>query len=477
MKLPTVRVAGTCLLLAMLAAALIFGALTLTSRLGSTNSFVLIVGGAVVVALCCLPKDWLPSAALAIFLVVPRVALSENDFLNTITPSFIILVVWYARSIFAPRPEFAAVKSRVGVAYKLIAGALLAWLAASVFTNGLLQTSLAWCLDLAVLGLLIVLVPVPANAIANLQRTFLWAAVLMAAYCSVEFLVQRNFLFDPIYAALNIVPAQHWSVYRASGSLGHPLYAGLFFSMAFGVAFGKRLEGGSNKYLLVAGISMLGVLTTVSRNSLGAVAIAAGVIILPNLFRRSSLSPPAKIALAAAVVGGVFGITQASAFQDRLDSDEAQGSTNARGVIVDLAFQVAQASHWIGSGPGSSVSAAAPLNPRGVIIESAYLQLLISVGIPGLLLFALLIAGGVLTAIKYNAYAGLGCLAAYAVSVGFFNVLESSRPTILLLGFALLMAWRDRPIEIGENDPMKPPVGALSMRTAPTNNAVGARSR
>jgi len=456
-------------------------ALAASSAIGVPVMLAAAVGAIALTVLLLMPTDWLPSAALVVFLAVPRVALSVNDLLSTVSPAVLVLLIWYVKSFAeasARRREPGYQPARVSPWAVVTIGLLVAWIFVLLLYRGPRATSLAWSFAFIVLALAIVLVPNAASAVRRLQSTFLWSAVVMALYCVVEYVLGHNFLFERINSLVNTEPLQHWSVYRAYGSLGHPLYAGLFFAMAFAVAFGRRFSGGGNRYLVFAGISMVGAVLTVSRSAIGAIAVTAGIIVLLSLVRRSSIGPGQRVVLALLVVGGVLAVTQVSAFQDRLVSNEAAGSTNARNVVLDIALQAAAANDWLGAGPAMALTAAAPYNPFGVIIESAYLQILISLGIPGLVLFALLVGAAALRAIRVGAYAGLGALAAFVACVAFFNLLESSRPSLVLLGFALLMAWREQPQFGPARDALPADTAATEgVATAVPSTASGARRR
>ncbi len=415
--------------------------LWLAGRIGVGTAVVIplaLIGG---ICLILVPVSWLPSIALVLYLFIPRTTLSLNDLLSTLTPSFMVVIIWGIRSVRTESRDDPGPSALL----KVLCSLTFLWLLLSMVTHRGQLSSLAWSLDFAVMVLMVLLVPLPARAIEQLQTTFLWSSIVMLGICGVEFAAGSNIILDPLYRTLGIPDVQHWSVYRAAGTLGHPLYAGLFFSMVFGLSFGKRVESGKNVYLWFAAASLLGILLTVSRNSLGAVAATIAVVIIPSLFARTSLSMIGKLSIAVLAVAGAIAVTQAPIFQDRLDSQEAIGSTNARNVVVDLAIQASARHGWVGSGPSTSIVSTTPFNPNGVIIENAYLQLLISLGIPGLLLIAALLGGGAVRAIRTGSYGALGALVAYMFSVGFFNIMESSRPSLILAGLVLLMAWRSNP--------------------------------
>lgn len=417
------------------------GVVAVSDRIGATIAVMLVVAACAFAIMLVLPVDALPATALVLYLLVPRVLLATNDFTNTFTPSFVVLAVWFVRSQLSRRTNTSGQDAAGAVPVFLMVGTSI-WVVISLMLNNHEATMAAWALDFIVLFLAPLLVRNTDRAVYMLGTTFLWSSGLMAAMCLIEFAFGRNVFLDPIYSAFDIPDVQHWSVYRAAGTLGHPLHAGLFFAMGFGLAFGRRFEGGGNRYLLFAGVNMLGVLLTVSRSSLGAVVVAAAAIIIPNLLFKSRLGTSTRISLSVLIVTATIALTQVSIFRDRLDSSEAAGSTEARNLLLDIAEQAASAHHWLGAGPGTALVAAAPFNFKGVIIENGYLQLLISLGVPGLLLVVLLLVGGALRAARRGAYAGLGVVVAYAVAIGFFNVLESSRPTLVLGGFALMLAWR-----------------------------------
>lgn len=414
--------------------------LVISSQPGLSAFTLVPLAAAACIALLLVPTDSLLAIALIVYLFIPRTVLSLNDLLSTVTPSLAVVLVWAVRTVTSrDRSRVTAVG---GGTQSLVALSGL-WLVVSLVTHRAQESMIAWSLDFCILLLLLMVVPSSPEARSNLEKAFLWSSVIMVVLCAIEFAAGSNILLDPLYRALGLPEVQHWSVYRATGTLGHPLYAGLFFSMAFGLAFGKRFQVGDNRYLWFAAANILGVLLTVSRNSLGAIAVAVAVVLIPSIFSRSTaLRSGSKILIAAAVAVAAFAVTQAPVFQDRLTSDEAQGSTNARDYIFGVALQAAADHSWLGAGPSTSIVAAAPFNPRGAIMESAYLQTLTSLGVPGLILLCLLIAGGAIRAIRTRSYGPLGLLAAYAFSIGFFNILESSRPSLLLGGLALMLTWQ-----------------------------------
>ncbi|KEP75262.1 hypothetical protein HR12_36205 [Microbacterium sp. SUBG005] len=269
------------------ALALTFGALTLASRVGHPLVIALTVFALAGLMTFLLPVDVLPAVALVAYIFIPRTLLALQSITDVFTPSFIVLLVWAIRSYSRrtqPREVF-----RAPAAARVLAVVFIVWLIVVMLLNRVIPTSLVWMLDFAVLVLIPLFVPFTRKTVENVQRAFLACAVILAAYCMIEFALQFNPV-QPILATFGIPDVQHWSVYRSYATLGHPLYAGLFFAIAFAIALGRKLESRGRFNLVVAGLSLLGLLTTVSRNSIGAVAIASAVMIIASLVTRSRLS-------------------------------------------------------------------------------------------------------------------------------------------------------------------------------------------
>jgi polysaccharide biosynthesis protein PslJ len=198
--------------------------------------------------------------------------------------------------------------------------------------------------------------------------------------------------------------------------------------------------------VVFAAVNLAGIATTVSRGALLAVGIATALLVTVSLLRRSQRIPiQRRIAIALVLVAGLAIVSQAPALQQRTGSAEASSSSLARVQLVDLGLDVAERYDWLGAGPGMASTAARELNTLGLLIENGYIQLLISIGVPGLVLFVLFTASGVGRAAIAGSYSGMAPLVIYLICVGLFNILESNMPALLLLGLASLMAWRSDP--------------------------------
>ena len=73
------------------------------------------------------------------------------------------------------------------------------------------------------------------------------------------------------------------------------------------------------------------------------------------------------------------------------------------------------------------------------VIENSGLQLLISVGIPGLALMVILIAALVINSLKANDIASAAALVAYVICILGFNAIDAIRGMHLLIGLLVLI--------------------------------------
>jgi O-antigen ligase len=172
-----------------------------------------------------------------------------------------------------------------------------------------------------------------------------------------------------------------------------------------------------------------------------ALAAAAAVTLIPALVVRGKLGVFTRVASIALILAAGAFILANPFVQERLNSDEAGESDATRSTLFDLTFYTASQYNWLGSGPNTSAEAVRPYNVNYALVESGYLQLLVSVGIPGLILFFLVLAVSGVLALKRGLFGAAGLLTGYAVAIAFFNVLESNPPTLVLIGFSLVTVW------------------------------------
>jgi|GEM_PF-5761004 len=396
--------------------------------------------GIFIIGVCFTIKlEALPSLALCTYVIIPRTLLAQNELTATLSPSLVILAVWIFRSLGQTNRATAdAPPNRFTRTLAILLGF---WCVLSLLFTFPGYSSIAWLFNFTVLVIIPLLVPTTKRCIARLEKAFTTTASVLAIYCIFEFVLKYNPI-SSILVHLGVPDVQHWSVYRSYGTLGHPLYAGMYFAVAFGIALGRKISGAGNRYLILAGLSLVGLMTTVSRSSIGAVAASAFLILAVHTLSNTNQTRFRGVAITTAIGFAMIGVVSSPIFQARLGSQEVLGSTNARLALTRITIQAASSHHWLGAGPGNSILGAKPFNPTQIIIENGYFQILISLGIPGLLLFIMLVAGTIIASMRNRSLASLGALVSFAVSIALFNIIESSKVSLIILGFLLLMGTR-----------------------------------
>ena len=394
---------------------------------------------ALLAVLVACPREWLPSVALVAFVVLPERAYPAFGLLKAVTASGLVLTVWAVRCARAPDPRSGGRdRALARSAWAAPAVLLLLWSGLLLLTHRDVS-SLGWLVSITLSGLSPLLARRVGREGAVLARTWVAAGTVASLYAQLELRWQGNRLYDPLFDRAGVGSVQHWSVYRADASFGHPLYAGTFFAVAVVLGLGLWLahEQHARLYLALAAVNGLGVVSTVSRGAL--YAVAAGVVVLlagafvarrPGWGRRAGVL---AVLAAAAVV-----VLDPARLQERADSTEGARSASARHLLLDVALRAARATDWLGAGPGASQQAADQIT-GGYLMEDSWLQLLVSLGLPGVLAAAALLVVLVRQALRAGNVVGVAAAATLGVALLGFNGLEGQRLLHVMIGCCLVV--------------------------------------
>jgi hypothetical protein len=405
---------------------------------------VLMLGG---LALVILPVHILPVIALVSFVLIPQKVLAGSD-LQLLGPSLIIIAVWLGRRylmswrLSLPLP---ARTERIIVAPQSVATKVLFLLFALVGSATLLwtlapETSLLWLAYLWIGVAGSIFITDVTDETRLLRIAFPVIGGVLGVYSLVEFGLGRDPLFDSVYEAIGRGDYQHWSSYRADATFAHPLFAGTFFATALVLALGWWLSDGSKVAGFCTVLTGAGLLLTVSRSSIVA-GIVGCVVLLIGVSLSATGSVRRRNLWATGIgFGALISIVNVGPLADRLESAEATSSNEGRQSVIDVALESAANHGWIGSGAGTSRSAALPFNFSGLPVESAYLEILISIGVAGLILGSLYFGSVCLDVFRRGDFSGLGAVIAFLVTIGFYNSLDGQRTTFVLLGLVFLVA-------------------------------------
>lgn len=411
-----------------------------------------VVGFLAILALFIVPVDVLPALALTLYVLVPPRILPQDGPLGALPLTSIVLVVWGFRRLILGQGNgeagsLSGFRRKGGVPaadpapFKIAAlgfgVAFFAWAALSLLRTPDVQTSLGWLISFTAGALLPLLIGNARREAARIGKAWLLLGTWLGAYAVVEAVARINPLWGTVYDLIGLPDAQHWAVYRASASFGHPLFAALFFAVACTLAIGNWLTTKSKGAMTAAVFSGLGLVATISRGALLGAAIALAFAYIVALLIRGEKRWGRFGFVGGVALLAVIGLFQFDAFAAREDSSEGQLSSQARDTALWVAFRAADFTDWMGSGAGTSGITGRLF--ADVVIESALLQLIIGLGLPGLLLFSLILGSAFLHALSRGAVGPAAALLAYAICISTFNALDAVRPMHLLLGCLLIL--------------------------------------
>ena len=392
----------------------------------------LAVASLVLGALAVLPVRHLPPLALLLVLLVPTEALPLPDRLQGAPLAMLPLLVWALRTRRGARHAVPAVT-------RACAGALVLWLCLSEAlapdrTNaGLLW----WVTALAAVG--VVATARGELDAARLRTVLLTVTSALGAFALVEaFVLHANPLYDRFYALADVPLLQHWSTYRATTTLGHPLVNGSVFAVAAILALDDLMARGRTRWGVVRALLLLGgIAATGSRTAFAAFALAAVVLILVR--RGPRTSGVRRALLAVAGVGAVLVLAQG--LVGRSESTEARASVAVRAALVERTQQAMEGRGVLGAGPGEAEATrrARHLTGSELPLESSYAQLAVGLGLGGLALFVATFGTLVVAGLRREETAGdAAAMLALLTSIGGYNALEGHLQLLVLL--ALLSA-------------------------------------
>jgi polysaccharide biosynthesis protein PslJ len=399
------------------------------------------------------PLRLLPSAALLLTLLIPTGTLELPGYLSAAPVGLIPLVVWLARSSTA-NPPFAPTR--------LLGLGLAGWLIASeIFAPVHTYHGVLW-LVAALVSVCAVAYRQPTKLDPDsVGRLFVGVSAVLAGIAVIEaFVLHSNPIFGHFYPA----DFQHWSVYRASATLGHPLTAGAVFAaaLALTVANFLRRRGTVGVTLGLAFLLCGGIVATFSRGAVIASSVAILFLILINWTERRSTGRQLTLIAGVIVAGVIFSISLSSR-----NTAADRNSAELRSDVVTRTRAAMQGTSPLGAGPGESAAyrGSKHFADQGSI-ENTYAEMAISIGLIGLGLFATLMLSTIYATARYGYPGYAASLLALLVALGGYNGLEGGALPLTVL-IALLSAASLRSVMIGRRASTAEEPGARTLRTPP----------
>lgn len=430
------------------------------------TTIALLAGGLAVLLTALLPRRFGPAVALVLFALMPRFVFADNSLIQGYPPFAWVLSLWALRSMLGRRMSSTVPGRRSLVAFLLAASVV--WFGFTGLWSISVLTSAGWLVPF-LFGVVVLFAFLrDGDTAETLVRAWMTLTVVLSLYAVVEFLLGANPVYDALRQLLATPDLRTWAVYRINSSFGHPLYAALFYSVSAGFALGWAILKGARRLYIVAVLSAAATVFTFSRTGIVALALSFAAVLAVAVFTRARLSLIAKSTIVLLCGVGALLVYRLPQLQERLFSTEAESSVGARAGLFQLAAEVAAVYGYRGSGIGTSALAAAPLNADEVLIENGYLQLLISAGSPGVILFALILLVAAFGALRRKNIAALGALVAFAVMTAGFNAVESNPTVLILLGVCVALAYFGEPGRATAPTPQPPqePVDQDDVRRA-----------
>lgn len=393
------------------------------------------------------PVHVLPAMALLVFAFFPMQLVPGEGVANVSRPVQLVLYVWVLRRWWRRDREEGdspfLVRTRFGgrLVALLLGVLLVAWLVVTSARSLTPSTSTAWSAGFIISTFVPLLVLDARREAVALRAALLWSGGILGAYCVLEQLVRSSPVFDAVYAAAGASVSSPWAVYRSEASFGHPLFAGAFLTVPAALGISAWVLGSRTRDLVLGSLSAVGVVMTVSRGSILAVGVGLLFTVLAALVLAPRSSPRRVTALVVICAVGLGGLTLFAPLTERAESTESQLSGDVRTQAISVALRVAGQANWLGTGPATSGVSGRTVSD--IVIENSLLQLLISVGIPGLLLFLLLFGAASLEALRRRDIAPAAAIVAYLTAITGFNSIDAVRPMHVVLGLLLLLALND----------------------------------
>ncbi|WP_227496995.1 O-antigen ligase family protein [Planctomonas psychrotolerans] len=381
------------------------------------------------------PISWLPLVALVVFALGPQRLLP--DVLQDFPPSAIVLLLWAARKLLTPTSSTAPRGSRALVGGLTLL--LLLWMGFSTLFSIDRPSSIVWMLLFATATVPVVFLSDAVRERVVLVRGWSVFGAVLGAYAAVELVLARNIVYGYIYSFFG-GDGQHWETYRASASLGSPVFAGMFFACSTAIALAQWASSRSRWGLVLLAANAAGLVATLTRGGYIAVAVAVVVGFLVSAVHRNRATIRVFLAGALVATVGLAVALAVPAVAARLLSTEASGSLTQRTRSIDIVVERSATLPPTGAGPDTSFLAMgrAILDLR--FIENSYLQLLLSIGLVGVLLFVALLGAAWVSAFRRRDMEAIMLLTVFGASIGTYNAIDDQHGTVVVLGLVLLVA-------------------------------------
>lgn len=438
----------------LLSMAVLVGTIVAAGRIGAEGGVgpALLVGAVACAAvlLVVLPVHWLPAIAAVAFAALPNTMVPNDGVLRAAPAMALILATWAVRRLLLAPGDPAETDSKgspLVVAASLFSAAFLAWALLTAGQASSAESSYGWVLSVALGAFSVMVVPVAQREAHLLKSAWVATGFVVGLYALVEVTLQRSPVLAVVYDAIGSTPDRDFgtgtAIFRADAGFGHPLWAGAYLTAAAVLGIVGWIQGGRKRDLVFGIGAAAGAVATLSRGAVSSIAIgiAASIVLVALVGTRRRWWR-----IAGAVVGAGFAVSIVLSFDpliSRIESAGAESSSAVRITAAEISLESARSNQWLGTGAGTSGFTGQTYSD--ITIESSLAQLLISLGIPGLALFVMIVTALFLNALRARDVASGMALLAYAIMISTFNAIEGVRSLHLLLGLLFLLCISPTP--------------------------------
>ena len=379
----------------------------------------------------------LPSVSLILFAIVPTSAVTDGAVLLAISPPVLVLLGWTIRARLSREVPPYAMRPRWGLTGWIWAASVTLVIVSS-FVSGTLDSN-PWLLAFLAAFFLIPLLGfgVVEQGFAQIGPTWSWLTIALGAYAVVERSIATNPLYGEIFSSGPQALTQKWSVYRATVSIGHPLFVSTFLAVGVAISLGLLIESFRWRWLAATLMGAVGVIATGSRSGLICLAVAGTVILIVGLARRFDRTLRSIVVVAPATI--IVASIGFSYVLERLVSDEAQSSSDYRDLLFSVGTRIAASAPFSGLGAPGLASAAIDAGlPTGGNFENSWIELTIAFGFLTSICLVLTLLAFAFRALQLRHLGAVGAISAFLVAAVSFNLVFGHPSSLYLLSVLML---------------------------------------
>jgi hypothetical protein len=377
------------------------------------------------------PRHWWPAGAASLVFLVPYSYTSGSATLSYLVPGSLIILA-YVLSGLGQRPSWMG----QGIAIFIGIFALYCVLQFPFGGSDNNSRKLIWSL------LLISVVLLPSLTSRN--NSILKPLVLMSMACGlvistfgiIEYITKVN-MFTEFFSLAPSPVTQKWGDYRILTMVGHPLVNATFLAISGTASLSSYLRWNYRPSLLILAMSSVALVFTQSRTGIAALAAGVGLALIGSARGKNRGRIVGAVMLLATAM--LIFLQIENPLLQRNSSVEGQGSSELRFAYLEVLPGLMEAASVWGTGAGLSDSALEKVGgyASGYPIESSAIQLLVSLGTVGTLVFVSAVGGVLILSLRRGAFVAPSMFAAYVVAASGFNLFEAFPALIAIPGILL----------------------------------------